>query len=134
MVPQARPQPGDLRVLVIEDEVLIRLAIAEELRFAGLTVVETVSADEAWAYLEAGGHADLVFSDICMPGSMNGLDFARRLKTTYPEMIIILTSGNCQSREGEWLGLFLPKPYDFEQATKFVLEALDRKAQRTAAS
>lgn len=130
MVPQARPQPGDLRVLVVEDEVLIRLAIAEELRFAGLSVVETVSADEAWSYLEAGGRADLVFSDICMPGSMSGIEFGRRLKTAYPEMVIILSSGNRQSLEGEWRGLFLPKPYDFEQAAKFVLEALNRKTQQ----
>lgn len=130
MVPQARPQGDELRILVIEDEVLIRVALAEELRAAGMIVVETVNADEAWSYLQAGGRADLVFSDICMPGSMDGIDFARRVKKCYPDIDIILTSGNLKMATTEGLGRFLPKPYSFDEAVKAVVEAL-HKASRS---
>ncbi len=124
MIPQTRPQLGALRVLVIEDEMLIRVALAEELRAAGLNVVESISADEAWSYLQAGGQADLVFSDICVPGSMDGLEFARRVKAHYPNLNVILTSGSFQFITMEGLGHFLPKPYGFEHAVKFVLDTL----------
>ncbi len=132
MVPQPRPQMDELRVLVIEDEVLIRIAIAEQLRAAGLSVIETVSADEAWAYLQAGGEADLVFSDICMPGAMDGLEFARRVKDRYPDLHIILTSGNFKRGTVEGLGRFLPKPYAFDQAVQFVLKTLNLHAPQCA--
>lgn len=130
MVPQARPQSGALRVLVLEDEVLIRLAIAEELRAQGLTVVEAVSADEAWSYLQAGGHVDLIFSDICMPGSMDGLELARRVKATHPEIQIVITSGQRIVIAKDEVGHFLPKPYAVEQAARLVMNILNSKSQR----
>ena len=56
-------------VLVVEDEALIRILIAEELRTAGLSVIEASNADEAWSYATAGGPIDVLFSDFQMPGS-----------------------------------------------------------------
>jgi two-component system, response regulator PdtaR len=129
MVPQTRPQVGELRVLVVEDEMLIRIAVAEELRAAGLRVVETVTADEAWSYLQAGGQADLVFTDICLPGSMDGLEFARRVKAHYPDLNIILTSGNDQHMAMDGLGHFLPKPYAIDHAVKLILASLNLKTR-----
>lgn len=131
MVPQARAQLGELRVLVLEDEVLIRIAISEELRAQGLSVIETVSADEAWSYLEAGGQVDLIFTDICMPGSMDGLEFARRVKVAYPQMEIVITSGQRVVLGDERVGHFLPKPYAFEQAARFVMNILDSKSRQS---
>jgi CheY-like chemotaxis protein len=131
MVPQARPQSGELRVLVLEDEVLIRIAIAEELRALGVIVIETVNADEAWSYLQAGGIIDLVFTDVCMPGSMDGLELARRIKTTYPEMNVVITSGQHQKLSKEEGGHFLPKPYDVDQAARFVMNVLNSKNQQS---
>jgi CheY-like chemotaxis protein len=131
MVPQARPQSGELRVLVLEDEVLIRIAIAEELRAQGITVVETVNADEAWSYLQAGGIVDLVFTDVCMPGSMDGLEFAHRVQAAYPEVPIVITSGQRMVFAGEKVGYFLPKPYAFEHAARFVMKILNSKSQNT---
>jgi CheY-like chemotaxis protein len=127
MLPQTRPQLGELRVLVIEDEVLVRIALAEELRATGLDVVEAMNADEAWSYLQTGGRADLVFSDISMPGSMDGLEFARRAKAHYPDLNVILTSGSSQFVGTQECRDFLPKPYAFDYAVKFVLEALNLK-------
>jgi len=132
MVPEIGSHVEEPRVLVIEDEVLIRIALAEELRAAGLTVVETVNADEAWAYLKAGGRVELVFSDIAMPGTMDGIEFARRLRKYYPDVHVILTSGNTQKAAVTDLGLFLPKPYSFDAAVKTIREILCAAATRSA--
>ena len=62
-----------LYVLVVEDEFIVRYGLADELRESGFRVVEANSADEAWKYLTAGGRADLIFSDVQMPGAMSGM-------------------------------------------------------------
>jgi CheY-like chemotaxis protein len=67
MVPQALPQPRTARILVVEDEVLVRALIAEELRLAGFSVIEADRADDALTYIKAGEQVDLVFSDIRRP-------------------------------------------------------------------
>lgn len=131
MVPDTGPQVNEPRVLVIEDEVLIRIALAEELRAAGFNVVETVNADEAWSYLKAGGRVDLVFSDIAMPGTMDGIELARRLRKHYPDIHIVLTSGNTQSAAVKDLGPFLPKPYSFDAAVKTIREILSAAATQS---
>jgi CheY-like chemotaxis protein len=82
------------RILIVEDEVLIRAYLSEELRDAGFAVIEAAHAEEALSYLKAGEKVDLVFSDIHMPGSFNGLELARRLRDLHPSLPIILTSGN----------------------------------------
>ena len=125
MVPEARLQTEAPFVLVIEDEALIRTALAEELRYAGLTVVEAVSADEGWSYLQAGGRADLVFSDVHLPGSMDGLELARRVRKYYPDLQVVLTSGRVTHQDET--EKFLPKPYAFDEAVNIVLETLGLK-------
>ena len=125
MVPEARLQTEAPYVLVIEDEALIRIALAEELRYAGLIVVEAVSADEGWSYLQAGGRADLVFSDVHLPGSMDGLEFARRVRRNYPDLLVVLTSGRITHQDEA--KRFLPKPYTFDDAVNIVFETLGLK-------
>src|SRR3546814_6125781 len=98
------------RVLGAEDDTLVRSAIAEALRDAGFRVMEAASADEALAYLEAAERVDLVFSDIQMPGSLDGFGLARRLRGRHPELPIILTSGNAARPDDMDGALFLPKP------------------------
>lgn len=124
MLPRPRHQPTAARVLVVEDEVLIRLALADELRTAGLLVVEAATADEALSYLDAGDPIDLVFSDVNMPGSLDGLGLARRMREDYPSLPIILTSGTPRSHDADGIGLFIPKPYNVEQAAKTILDVL----------
>lgn len=125
MVPESRLQTEAPFVLVIEDEALIRTALAEELRYAGLTVVEAVSADEGWSYLQAGGRADLVFSDVHLPGSMDGLELARRVRKYYPDLHVVLTSGRVTHQDET--EKFLPKPYAFDEAVNIVLKTLGLK-------
>ncbi len=119
------PEPVRLpHVLLVEDEVLIRAMLAEELRLSGVCVVEAANADEAWNYLQAGGAADLVFSDIQMPGSMDGFELAKRIRTQYPSLKIILTSGNPGPRDIAAANTFISKPYGIDYATKLALQAV----------
>jgi DNA-binding NtrC family response regulator len=113
----------------VEDAILLRIALAADLRDAGCDVVETCSADEAWDYLQAGGMVDVVFSDICMPGSMDGVELASRIKQHYPTLSIILTSGSRHLHEE---GVkFLAKPYEFDRAVQFILDTLALKPAST---
>jgi CheY-like chemotaxis protein len=115
------------RVLIVEDEPLIRSLLAESLRDAGLTVIEAVNADEAWAYLAAGGGVDLVFSDVAMPGAMDGVEFATRLRALYPDLPIILASGFLGQRKLTESVIFLAKPYAFDRVTATVIKLLEQR-------
>jgi CheY-like chemotaxis protein len=114
------------RILVVEDEVLIRFDIAEALRGLGVSVVEAASADEAWQYLTAGGSVDVVFTDHRMPGSMTGGQLATRIRRQYPSLVVIVTSAYFDDRG--WSEPIVPKPYDpFETATALAERARNRQ-------
>jgi CheY-like chemotaxis protein len=81
-------------ILVVEDEVLIRLFLADALRNAGFEVVEAATADEALQLLKSSQHIDLVATDIRMPGSMDGLGLASRLRSEWPKLKIVVLSGH----------------------------------------
>jgi CheY-like chemotaxis protein len=123
MSPVPVAQPRQAHVLVVDDDVLIRALIAGLLRGAGLSVIEAGNADEAWCYLRAGAPVDLVFSDVEMPGSMHGVELARRIRAYAPTVGVILTSGSKGGRLAQGF-TFLPKPYRLGQALSLILEAL----------
>jgi CheY-like chemotaxis protein len=119
------PQPAPARILVVEDEPLIRFVIAEALRELGVSVVEAASADEAWQYLTAVGSADLVFTDHRMPGSMTGAQLAARIKQQYPTLIVIVTSGYLDDLG--YADNVIAKPYDlFKTASDLAERAVRR--------
>jgi CheY-like chemotaxis protein len=94
MAPELGPEAESARVvLFVEDEVLVRTPVAHTLRGAGFVVVEAANADEAWSYLRSGAPVDLVFSDIQMPGTMDGVELASRIREKFDHVVIILTSG-----------------------------------------
>jgi CheY-like chemotaxis protein len=128
MVPQSLPQPLTARILVVEDEVLIRAFIAEELRLAGFVVIEAGRAEEALTYINAGEQVDLVFSDIRMPGSLNGLQLAEILRDRYPDIPVILTSGNAPAMHVGIVQAFVPKPYDVTQTIALMSAILAQKS------
>jgi CheY-like chemotaxis protein len=97
-------------VLVVEDEALIRSAVAEYLRISGNSVVEAANAAEAIAVFAAGVPIDVVFSDIHMPGTMDGFGLARWISHHHPGINVVLTSGNSHRRAAEVTAFFLPKP------------------------
>ena len=80
-------------VMVVEPEVLIRMAVAEYLRGCGYKVIEGVSAADVWVILDAGLALDVVFSEVNLPGETDGFALARRLRQTRPQVNVILTSG-----------------------------------------
>jgi CheY-like chemotaxis protein len=80
-------------VLVVEDEMLLRMRAVDMVEDAGFTPVEAVDADEAVAILEARSDIALLFTDIQMPGSMDGLKLAHAVRKRWPPIKIILVSG-----------------------------------------
>lgn len=87
--PAAQPET----ILIVEDEVLIRLELADYLRECGYQVLEAVNADEALDVLRCDRKIDLVFSDVHMPGSMDGFGLARWIRANRTGIEVILTSG-----------------------------------------
>jgi CheY-like chemotaxis protein len=81
------------KLLIAEDDILTRATISQFLRDAGFDVAEAGNADEAVAIFESGAPIDVLFSDIKMPGSMDGSALARRVAVDWPDTEIILTSG-----------------------------------------
>ena len=123
MCPAASQQTGEHRdgggvpptVLVVEDEVLIRLMIAEYLREFGYPVREARNADEATRILDADEDVAIVFSDVRMPGAMDGLELARWISRNKPDIDVLLTSayvtpGDLASSPAA-VNDFLRKPY-----------------------
>src|ERR1700733_7127558 len=100
-------------VLIVEDESLLRISGAEMIADAGYDVVEAGNADEAIAILEARIDIHIVFTDIQMPGSMDGLKLARFVRDRWPPIKLVATSGRVTIGEGDLPegGLFIPKPY-----------------------
>ncbi len=124
MLPEPALDREKPHVLVVEDEVLVRALIADELRTAGCAVIEANSADQALDYLVAGGKVDLMFSDIQMPGSLNGLQLAERVRADFPTVPVILTSGNDHLNSETMPGRFIAKPYDIAQTVALVFVTL----------
>lgn len=86
-------------ILVVEDEVLIRLEVCDYLRECGFQVLEAATADEAVVVLESGISVDLVFSDVQMPGRLDGFGLARWVRTNRPDIRVVLTSGVARTAE-----------------------------------
>jgi CheY-like chemotaxis protein len=87
---------------------------------AGFEVVEAASADEAIAILERRLDITVVFTDIQMPGSMDGLKLAAAVRDRWPPIMIVATSGRVQLHPGDLPAgsRFLPKPYSPAEITK----------------
>jgi CheY-like chemotaxis protein len=113
-----------LVVLVVEDEFLLRMNAAEMIADAGFDVVEAGNADEAIAILEARPDIHVVFTDIQMAGSMNGLKLAHFVRGRWPPIKIIATSGQHVFKEGDLPegGMFLTKPYSFDSISAVLRE------------
>jgi CheY-like chemotaxis protein len=102
-----------IRILVVEDETFIRMDVVDMLRAAGFDILEAANADEAIRLLECNSDIRLIFTDIDMPGSMNGLKLSAAVRDRWPPVRIIATSGHFKIRAGD-LPLdarFIPKPY-----------------------
>jgi DNA-binding NtrC family response regulator len=100
-------------VLIVEDEHPVLAYASDILKEAGFDVVEASSADEAIVILEARKDIRVVFTDIDMPGSIDGVRLAKAIRDRWPPIELILTSGKVHL-PAKWLperSQFLPKPY-----------------------
>ena len=98
-------------ILVVEDDVLTRMAVSEELREHGYAVIEAASSDEALSVLQGPTQVDLLLTDMRMPGAVDGCGLARHVHTALPFVKIVMVSG--QTPEPEAHGMldgYLAKP------------------------
>ncbi|MCW0235676.1 MAG: response regulator [Ferrovibrio sp.] len=127
-------EAGDDRavVLVVEDEVLVRMVIAEYLRDCGYVVIEAGNAKEAVALFQADIEVDVVFTDVQMPGEMDGFGLARWVRQTRPGVDVIITSGAAKAADAA-AGLcedgpFMQKPYEAEDVIRRIRQLLAARA------
>ena len=114
-------------VLVVEDEPIIRMVAADALTDLGIMAWEAGDAGEALEVLEQHPRIGVVFTDVNMPGEMNGLGLAHEVTAIRPDVKVIVTSGAVTIPDGELPdhGTFLPKPYPTERLVSIVTEKLD---------
>lgn len=108
------PTSPRIVVLLVEDEPLIRLLGADVLEEAGFEVIEAASGDEALCILETRPDVRVLFTDVNMPGSLDGLGLARVVHERWPEVRLLVTSGrhHLQSKDLPDDGQFVAKPYE----------------------
>ena len=101
-------------ILVVEDEALIRLAAVDIVESAGFIAVEASNADAAIKILEARSDISVVFTDVDMPGSMDGLKLAHYIRDRWPPIILIVASGKAIVAESQLPtgARFFNKPYE----------------------
>jgi CheY-like chemotaxis protein len=114
-------------VLLVEDEPLVRMTAADELDDAGFRVLEAKNADEALVVLEA--HSDevqVLFTDVNMPGSMDGMALAERVYERWPHVLLLISSGYARPHPDEIPdhGRFVPKPYRGETLVRHITEMM----------
>jgi CheY-like chemotaxis protein len=120
--------PSKPVILVVEDDFLLRMDAADIIRDAGFDVLEASNADEAIAVLETRSDIAVVFTDIQMPGSMDGLKLARAVRGRWPPIKIVTTSGQyvVEATDLPEGGRFLPKPYSATQVSGLLRELTRR--------
>jgi CheY-like chemotaxis protein len=113
-------------VLIVEDEALIRMGAVSIIEDAGFAVYDANRADTAIGLLEMHREIRLIFTDIDMPGSMDGLKLAHYVRWRGPPVKIIVTSGHVKMTEASLPAgaVFMPKPYDSAVITYKIREML----------
>lgn len=115
-------------VLVVEDELMVRMPIVEYLRDCGYHVLEAGDANEAIAATDADAPVNLVFTDVRMPGKMDGFALADWFRSHHPEVPVLLTSGYSGGRglpAGSPRGNdFIEKPYSQKQVERRIAALL----------
>ena len=114
-------------VLIVEDEFLIRMDALDMIRGAGFDVLEAANADEAILILEDRPDIRVVFTDIQMPGSMDGLKLAAAIRGRWPPIKIVATSGRVKVSDDDLPSgsRFVPKPYSAGEIVGTLREMID---------
>jgi CheY-like chemotaxis protein len=117
-----KPESKTPIVLVAEDEALVRQLSVYELEDAGYRVIEAADAGQAIAILETGVPVDVLFTDVNMPGEMDGVRLVRLVHSRWPDVGLIVTSGQTdvppEDLPGD--GRFIRKPYRLSEMSEMV--------------
>jgi signal transduction histidine kinase len=114
------PGRGSGRVLFVEDDPLVREAVVRGLEDCGFDVMVAADGDKALAMLDAGLDADVVFSDIVMPGKVSGIDLAGLLRERRPGLPVVLATGYTDQRAVIPGVQVLAKPYEIDQLVELL--------------
>jgi two-component system, response regulator PdtaR len=111
-----------ITVLVVEDQALLRMTTVEELTGQGLEVMEAANAKEAIAIFQSGRRFECLFTDVDMPGDVDGLQLAAMVKNAWPPIDIIVTSGHRDVAQSDLppQGVFVGKPYSLEAVGELI--------------
>jgi CheY-like chemotaxis protein len=114
-----------LNVVVAEDEPLLRMLVVEVMDDRGFIVREAEHAAAALAICKAqADEIDVLFTDVRMPGSMDGVELAHRVRENWPWISVVITSGNISASHKELPegARFVPKPYDMHHVVELMRE------------
>jgi len=101
-----------LTILVVEDEPLIRMDLVDLIEEAGFHTLEARNADDALALMSDKDGFQVLFTDVDMPGSIDGLELARIVARRKPDVRIIITSEQTEKNEMPAGAVFIPKPHE----------------------
>jgi two-component system, response regulator PdtaR len=113
-------------VLVVDDEAMLRMCAADVLEGEGFEVIEAENADEALKVLANRPDVRVLFTDIQMPGKLDGMDLARKVHQQWPKIKLVITSGRKKPSQAEIPddGSFIAKPYRMGEVTAEINEQL----------
>jgi CheY-like chemotaxis protein len=117
-------------VLLVEPDVIVRLAVADYLRDCGYRVIEAGTGDDALMMLEAGHKIDVILCEVRLPGSIDGFGLARQVRRQYPGVDVILTSGipGAAARAGDLCDEGpLDKPYHPSEVVRRINILIERR-------
>ena len=125
---------GRQTVLVVEDEVIIRMSVVATLEDAGFAVLEAQNSAEALEQLAQHAEIDILLTDVRMPGRMNGLALVAQAHRDYPAIPAIVMSAHATAEEARHAGAagFITKPYSARMVVQTVRDALRLFATLTA--
>ena len=123
-----KPAGAQHTVLIVEDEVIIRMSSAATLEDAGFRTLEAGSGTEALEVLLANKDIDVLMTDVNMPGEMDGLDLVALVHRFHPSICAIVVSGNASAEDASNAGAigFLPKPYMAQSLVNAIKDLIAR--------
>lgn len=128
---------GTFTVLLVEDEPIIRMGVADHVRSRGYAVIEAGSGDRAMALIAAGSPVDIIVTDVQMPGQHDGIALALWARQSFPHIKLIIVSGATSGAVAPDLlgeeGLIMPKPYHYDEIVRRIAELLGQAAPPSTA-
>jgi CheY-like chemotaxis protein len=112
-------------ILVVEDEPFLRFLVADVLEKEGFAVAEAANAENALRVLESRRDINLVFTDIQLPGDLDGMDLVRQVQQRWPHIQMVITSGRTRPSSAEMPneGRFIAKPYSPQDLVREISRA-----------